>query len=91
MSEKKKKDSPSKNSLQQAKDKRKLAWEAKQEKKGNDQKQEREEFRKFFVKIKGKLKLDKSMEEVIWLHLKASGFNKKEDFEKGIKHFGYSL
>jgi len=91
MTAKKKKESPSKSRLEQAKEKRRLAWEAKQKERGSDERSEREEFRKFFAKIKNKLKLEKSMEEVIWKHFKASGFDKKEKFEKGIKHFGYKL
>jgi hypothetical protein len=50
---------------------------------------QREEFRKFFVKVSGQLKLDKSMESILWLHFKASGFDKSEKFDEGIKHFGY--
>lgn len=51
----------------------------------------REEFRKYFVQIKKKLGLGKEMENVIWLHFKAAGFNKKEKFDEGVKHFGYKL
>lgn len=72
-------------------ERRKLAWESKQKNSSTDEKVEREAFRKFFAKIKGKLKLEKDMEKVIWLHLKATGFDKKDKFEKGIKHFGYEL
>jgi len=91
MSGNKNKSSSSKSRLEQAKEKRKLAWEAKLKESGSDERIERENFRRFFVKIKNKLSLDKSMEEVIWKHFKASGFDKKEKFEKGIKHFGYKL
>ena len=51
----------------------------------------RDEFRKYFIQVKRKLKIDSSLEKVIWLHLKASGFAKKELFDKGIEHFGYRL
>lgn len=51
----------------------------------------REEFRKFFIQINTKLKLNRNMEDVIWLHLKASGFDKKEKFNEGVLHFGYKL
>lgn len=87
----KKEETPKNKSFAQAKEKRRLAWEAKQKESGSTEKGEREEFRKFFVKIKGKLNLDKSMEEVIWTHFKAAGFDKKDKFEKGIKHFGYNI
>ena len=72
-----------------AKEKRAAAWEAKQ--KEEKAENSRDEFRKFFIKIKGKLNLAGDMEEVIWIHFKSAGFNKKEKFEEGIKHFGYNL
>ena len=40
----------------------------------------REQFRVYFVKLKRKLELDPNLENVLWVHLKASGFNKKELF-----------
>ena len=52
---------------------------------------DREDFRKYFLKIKNKLKLEKSVEEIIWVHLKAIKHDKKELFDKGVKHFGYKL
>ena len=52
---------------------------------------QREEFRKFFARISGQLKLDRSMEHIIWLHFKAAGFDKLEKFSEGIRHFGYKL
>lgn len=73
-----------------AREKRRLIHESSLAKKIQSE-DSREEFRKFFIKIKSKLNLDKDMEEVLWLHLKSSGFDKKELFEKGIKHFGYKL
>lgn len=51
----------------------------------------REEFKKYFIKLKRKLKLDPSLENVIWLHFKSAGFAKKELFDKGIAHFGYKV
>lgn len=51
----------------------------------------REEFRKYFIQIKKKLGLGKEMENVIWLHFKAAGFDKKDKFDEGVKHFGYKL
>ena len=51
----------------------------------------KEEFRKFFIQIKKKFGLKKEMENVIWLHFKAAGFDKKEKFDEGVKHFGYKL
>lgn len=51
----------------------------------------RKEFSNYFIKLKRKLKLDPSLEEVLWLHFKASGFDKPEMFDKGIENFGYKL
>lgn len=51
----------------------------------------RSEFKKYFIKLKRKLKLEQSMESVLWLHFKASGFDKPELFDKGIENFGYKL
>lgn len=52
---------------------------------------DREDFRKYFLKLNKKLELDKSLEEVIWIHLKTIGCDKKEKFDDGIKHFGYKI
>lgn len=52
---------------------------------------DREDFRKYFLTISKRLKLDRSLEEIIWIHLKAIKHNKKEMFDKGIKHFGYKI
>ena len=81
----------SQDKLSLAKAKRKKAWEEKQSKSGSSTIKEREEFRKFFAKVKTRLRLEKSMEEVIWLHFKAAGFDRKEEFNKGLEHFGYKL
>tara|TARA_R100000951_G_scaffold114944_2_gene121453 strand:- start:877 stop:1158 length:282 start_codon:yes stop_codon:yes gene_type:complete len=76
--------------LADAKKKRKAAWEAQQAAE-NKEENSREEFRKFFVKIRSKLGLSQDMEGVIWTHFKSAGFDKKDKFEEGIKHFGYKL
>lgn len=51
----------------------------------------RKAFKSHFVKLKRSLKLDASLEEVIWLHLKATGNDKPELFERGVRHFGYKI
>lgn len=48
----------------------------------------KEEFRKFFVKIRRSKKIPKELEKVIWLHFKSAGFDSPEKFEDGLKHFG---
>ena len=55
------------------------------------EKEEREDFRKFFIKIKKQFNLDKALEEVIWLHLKATGCNVEAKFAEGVKSFGYKI
>lgn len=82
-------DNSAEKQIKEAREARKKLHEEKQKKDGINN--NREEFRKFFVRVKGKLGLDESMEKIIWLHLKKTGFDKKEKFEKGIKHFGYEL
>lgn len=51
----------------------------------------RKEFRSYFVKIKRKLNLDPSLEEVLWLHLKSVQCAKPNLFDKGVKNFGYNI
>jgi len=48
----------------------------------------RKEFRKYFSKIKREKGLNRNLEEVLWLHLKAVGKAKPELFDEGIKNFG---
>jgi hypothetical protein len=51
----------------------------------------REEFRKFFIKIKRSLNLSSDLEEIIWLHFKAYNFDNVNKFEEGVTHFGYKI
>jgi hypothetical protein len=51
----------------------------------------REEFRKYFVGLKRKLNLAPELENVLWLHLKTMGMDKKEKFNEGVEHFGYKI
>jgi hypothetical protein len=51
----------------------------------------REEFRKYFVGLKRKLNLAPELENVLWLHLKAMGMDKKDKFNEGVMHFGYKI
>lgn len=51
----------------------------------------REEFRKYFVGLKRQLNLAPELENAIWLHLKATGNDKKEKFNEGVQHFGYKI
>lgn len=51
----------------------------------------RQDFKKYFVKLKRKLNLSDGLEEIIWLHFKSAGFNSQEKFDEGIRHFGYKI
>lgn len=48
----------------------------------------REQFSAFWAVAKKSYKRSKDMEDILWAHLKSSGFDKPEFFEKGIEHFG---
>lgn len=51
----------------------------------------RREFKTYFVKLKRNLKLNAELENIIWLHLKSTGCDKPELFDKGVENFGYKL
>lgn len=48
----------------------------------------RESFRTFWALVKKDYKKPKELEDILWAHLKASGFDKPDLFEKGLQHFG---
>jgi hypothetical protein len=52
------------------------------------EKEVKEKFHKFFLKLKKVKKLNPEIEEIIWIHLVAIKHNTPELFEQGIKHFG---
>ena len=52
------------------------------------EKQKREQFRLFWAKEKRKYGKDKELEEILWVHCKAAGFDDPKKFEDGLKHFG---
>lgn len=52
------------------------------------EKEKREQFRLFWAKCKRKYGKTKSIEEIIWLHLKSSKMDEPEKFEAGLAHFG---
>lgn len=51
-------------------------------------KEKREQFRVFWAKSKKQYGKSKSIEEVIWVHLKSMNMDEPEKFEDGLKHFG---
>lgn len=45
-------------------------------------------FSDFWAIAKKDYKKTKDLEDILWAHLKASGHDKPELFEKGLEHFG---
>jgi hypothetical protein len=50
--------------------------------------QKREQFRIFWAQAKRKYGKTKDLEEILWLHLKASKMDEPDMFAKGLLHFG---
>lgn len=53
-----------------------------------NEQEKREAFRIFWAQEKSKYGKSKDLEQVLWLHLKATKQDELEQFENGIKHFG---
>ena len=51
-------------------------------------KEKREQFRLFWAKERKAYGNPKGLEEILWVHLKASKLDSPEQFEAGLKHFG---
>lgn len=80
-----------KDKIAKARKKRIALAEERGVKKTQEKDVSREDFRKYFLKINKKLKINKNLEEAIWIHLKTIKCNKKELFDKGLKHFGFKI
>lgn len=50
--------------------------------------EKREEFRLFWAMEKYKYGKSKDLEQILWLHLKASKLDNPENFQEGLSHFG---
>lgn len=51
--------------------------------------EKREQFRIFWARSKKRyVTKTEGLENILWLHLKATGNDKPEKFEEGLKHFG---
>lgn len=50
--------------------------------------EKREKFRLFWATEKYKYGKSKDLEQILWVHLKASKLDDPEKFEAGLKHFG---
>lgn len=48
----------------------------------------REQFRLYWAENKYKYGKAKDLEDILWVHLKASKLNDPEQFEEGLAHFG---
>lgn len=60
----------------------------KEPKKEMTEKEKRMQFKLFWAKEKTKYKKSRSLEEILWLHLKATKQDEPEHFEDGLRHFG---
>lgn len=70
---------------------RRIALAAEKSSKSKEKSDNREDWRRYFLKLNKKLKLNESLEEVMWIHLKTIKHDKKELFDKGVQHFGYKI
>lgn len=50
--------------------------------------QKKEQFRLFWAQNRTKYGSDKSLEEILWIHLTAAKLNDPSKFEEGMQHFG---
>jgi hypothetical protein len=50
--------------------------------------QKREQFRVFWAKAKRQYGKPKSLEQILWLHIKSAKLDSPEQFEAGMKSFG---
>lgn len=50
--------------------------------------EKREQFRLFWATQKSLYGKGRELEEILWLHLKASKMDEPSQFEAGLKHFG---
>ena len=50
--------------------------------------EKREEFRLFWAQEKYKFGKSKDLEEILWLHLKATKMDEPSKFQDGLTHFG---
>jgi hypothetical protein len=53
-----------------------------------DNQDAKEAFKVFWTLNRKKYNRPKELEEILWAHMKAAGFDKPELFEEGIEHFG---
>lgn len=50
--------------------------------------QKREQFRIFWAENRNQYGRPKSLENVLWIHLKSAKFDDPKNFEEGLRHFG---
>lgn len=53
--------------------------------------EKREKFRIFWAEQKSKYGKTKDLEEILWVHLKASKLDDPSKFEQGLQHFGLKV
>lgn len=52
------------------------------------ERERRESFRVFWAQSRKQYGKTKELEEILWVHLKASKLDQPSQFEDGLKHFG---
>ena len=57
----------------------------------NQKKDIQEEFRLFWVIACKKYGLNSELKDAVWIHLQATGNDKKEKFLDGLKSFGFKI
>ena len=92
MAKKKEEDQKEKKQQLSPQELRRANYEA-SKKLGKIQREEdvREDFKKYFIKLRRKLNLNSQLEEVIWLHLKAIKMASQDKFDDGVRNFGYKV
>jgi len=81
------KEDPQNMSMQEARAAR-LAMAKPKAPKELSESQKREAFRLHWAKEKASYGKTRDLEEILWLHLKATKMDSPEKFDDGLKHFG---
>lgn len=74
--------------LAEARAKRLARHNAAEKPQATEKNDEKEAFQAFWSRERNKFQKDKEFGDLVWIHLKAAGFDKSELFEKGCEHFG---
>lgn len=67
----------------------KLALNKNRQKVNKNDEETKMKFQEFWAKNKTQYSCPKDIEHILWVHLKAAGYDSPEKFEAGIKNFGF--